>query len=391
MTEKINFGKRTIEALTLPAEGRARYHDTGNRFLYLDCFNSGRKTFIYVRKIAGKMKFIKLGNYPEMTPSQARDKADELSRDLAQGKTPAEIKAESKHSGGETFATVFNDYLEKHLKPDTRRWQEDERTFKIYLEPLHRRGIREIMPEDIKGLHKDLTKERGEYMANRAIRLVRSTYNFAISGGQFIPNPAAKLKFNKEPSRNRFIDKTEMTRFFDALNTLDPDWQDFFRLALFTGARRANLQSMNWQDISLDRKIWTIPAAEFKTGEKMQVPLIDEAIEILQKRQGENKSEFVFHSHGKAGHITEPKGAWKRLLERAKIKDLRIHDLRRTLGSFQTMTGANTATVGQSLGHKPGSPATAVYARLDLDTVRGAVEKATAAILQAANGGKDEK
>ena len=387
MAEKINFGKRIIEAIPTPAEGRARYKDSEHRFLYLDVFPSGKKTFLYVRWTGGKTHFIKIGNYPEITPSQARDKADELSRDLAQDKTPAEIKAESKHSGGDTFATVFNDYLERHLKPETRRWQEDERTFKIYLEPLHRRGIREIMPEDIKGLHKELTKERGEYMANRAIRLVRSTYNFAIDGGLFIPNPAAKLKFNKEPSRDRYLDKTEMTRFFDALNTLDPDWQDFFRLALFTGARRANLQAMKWEDIDLERKIWTIPAAEFKTGEKMQAPLIDEAIQILEKRQGKNKSEFVFHSHGKAGHITEPKGAWKRLLEKAKIKDLRIHDLRRTLGSFQTMTGANTATVGQSLGHKPGSPATAVYARLDLDTVRGAVEKATAAILQAANGG----
>ena len=47
------------------------------------------------------------------------------------------------------------------------------------------------------------------------------------------------------------------------------------------------------------------------------------------------------------------------------------------------MTGANTATVGQSLGHKPGSPATAVYARLDLDTVRKSVKKATTAIMKA--------
>ena len=76
MAEKINFGKRTIDRLTIPVEGRARYHDTGNRFLYLDVFPSGRKTFLYVRKVTGKMNFIKLGSYPEMTPVEARNKAD---------------------------------------------------------------------------------------------------------------------------------------------------------------------------------------------------------------------------------------------------------------------------------------------------------------------------
>ncbi len=382
MAEKINFGKRIIEALTLPIEGRTRYHDTGSRYLYLDVFPSGRKTFLFVRKIEGHTNFYKIGNYPEMTPYQARERADKRSQELASGKTPQEIKAESKR-GGNTFSAVFKDYLENYLKEKTRGWKECERVFDIYLKPLHCRCLSDIMPDDIKKLHRDLTQERGQFMANRVIRLVRSTYNYTISEGQFILNPAAKLKFNKEPSRKRFIDKTEMKRFFEALDTLDPDWQDFFRLALFTGARRSNLQSMKWKDIELERQIWTIPAAEFKTDEEMQVPLIDLVIEILERRQVKAKSKFVFPSFGKAGHITEPKGAWKRLLKKAGIADLRIHDLRRTLGSFQTMTGANTATVGQSLGHKPGSPATAVYARLDLDTVRKSVKKATTAIMKA--------
>jgi len=68
----------------------------------------------------------------------------------------------------------------------------------------------------------------------------------------------------------------------------------------------------------------------------MQVPLIDSVIEILERRQVKAKSKFVFPSFGKAGHITEPKGAWKRLLKKAGIADLRIHDLRRTLVHCKT-------------------------------------------------------
>lgn len=79
----------------------------------------------------------------------------------------------------------------------------------------------------------------------------------------------------------------------------------------------------------------------------------------------------------------EPKKGWKRILERAGIDNLRIHDLRRTLGSWQAKTGASLAIIGKSLNHK-NQNTTAIYARLDLDPVRDSVNKATSAMMQAA-------
>ena len=70
-------------------------------------------------------------------------------------------------------------------------------------------------------------------------------------------------------------------------------------------------------------------------------------------------------------------------MQRAKIKDLRIHDLRRTMGSWQASTGASLAIIGKSLGHKDFAT-TAIYARLNLDPVRQAMETATNAILSSA-------
>ena len=93
---------------------------------------------------------------------------------------------------------------------------------------------------------------------------------------------------------------------------------------------------------------------------------------------------FVFPGIGKSGHLQEPKKGWKRILERAKITDLRIHDLRRTLGSWQAKTGASLAIIGKSLNHK-NQNTTAIYARLDLDPVRESVNAATKAIFNAAN------
>jgi integrase len=81
--------------------------------------------------------------------------------------------------------------------------------------------------------------------------------------------------------------------------------------------------------------------------------------------------------------LTEPKKGWQRILDRAGIGDLRIHDLRRTLGSWQAKTGASLAIIGKSLNHK-NQNTTAIYARLDLDTVRDSVNTATTAMMAAA-------
>jgi len=62
------------------------------------------------------------------------------------------------------------------------------------------------------------------------------------------------------------------------------------------------------------------------------------------------------------------------------LADIRIHDLRRTLGSWATITGASLPIVGRALGHRSMS-ATQVYARLSIDPVRDAVETAAGAII----------
>jgi integrase len=71
------------------------------------------------------------------------------------------------------------------------------------------------------------------------------------------------------------------------------------------------------------------------------------------------------------------------LLMRSDIGDLRIHDLRRSLGSWQAISGASLAIIGNSLGHKS-ADATMIYARLSLDPVRASLNTATSAMLQAA-------
>lgn len=139
--------------------------------------------------------------------------------------------------------------------------------------------------------------------------------------------------------------------------------------------------AMRWDQINLEQGEWYIPNTKNKTPQT--IPLTEEAIVILQRRKQAVTSEYVFPSTGSTGHLMEPKLGWQRILARAEVANLRIHDLRRTLGSWQARTGASLAIIGKSLNHK--SPqATAIYVRLDLDPVRASVEKATKAIFNAA-------
>src|SRR5262249_44116161 len=151
---------------------------------------------------------------------------------------------------------------------------------------------------------------------------------------------------------------------------------------LWTGARRGNVQRMRWQQLDLDRAVWKIPGEQFKTRKPLDVALCPEALEILKRRRREVAGEWVFPSHGASGHLIEPKGGWDRLRERSGLADLRIHDLRHTLASWQAANGASLHIIGKSLGHAR-AETTRRYSHLDLDPIRASVEAAARAIADA--------
>ncbi|MBS0350556.1 MAG: site-specific integrase [Proteobacteria bacterium] len=173
-----------------------------------------------------------------------------------------------------------------------------------------------------------------------------------------------------------------LPRFFAALaEEPNETIRDYILLSILTGARRSNLLAMKWEEISWERAEWRIHTT--KNEDPQTVTLSEEAMVILERRRPSASSEYVFPGSGRTGHLVEPKKGWRRVLGDAEINNLRMHDLRRTLGSWQAKTGASLTIIGKSLNHKS-LQATAIYARLDLDPVRESVEKATNAILTAA-------
>jgi integrase len=383
--KKINFTKAVLDALPLPeASKRDTYHDLKTSGLQLRVTSNGIKTFSLFRRVKnGSPERVTLGRYPDMTPEQARKESTRLNGLLVQGINPntdaRALKTET------SLQELFDEFL-KHrrnkrgafLSEKTKRSYRYD--FGLYLEKWGKRKLSQFKDTDFGKLHAEIGKEHPT-TANRVIAMASSLFGYAAERKLFKgANPAHGIKKFPETKRDRFLQHDELPAFFKALAEEPNDTlRDYFLLSLLTGARRSNVQEMQWSQINFDRAEWRIPTT--KNGEPQTVTLSPEAVEILRNRQGCH-DVWVFPGTGATGHIVEPKKAWARVLDRAGIDNLRIHDLRRTLGSWQAKTGASLAIVGKSLNHKSPST-TAIYARLDLDPVRESVERATGAMLAA--------
>lgn len=363
------------------------YHDTETTGLKLTISKSGTFTFMVYRKIMGRPERIKLGNFPSMTVEQARKQATVINASISQGGNPNEVKRADRAEL--TFKELFIEYMESHAKPHKKSWRSDESNYyRNHLTPWGNRKFSHITVKDIKALHSKIGKNSRHYQANRVLALVKVMFNKAADWRMFeFANPAQRIKQFKEMSRERFLQPDELERFFKSVADEENETiRDYVLISLLTGARRSNVLAMKWEEISLERAEWRIP--ETKNGTSHTLPLIKVAMQILENRHATQISEFVFTGIGKTGHLVEPKKGWIRIKERAGIKDLRLHDLRRSLGSWQATTGASLPIISKTLAHKNVST-TAIYARLNNDPVRESMEKATSAMMKAAK--KDDK
>ena len=368
---KFNFTKSDIEKLTLPEKGVITYFDTGFRGLKLYVTANGVKTFFVRKMVNGRDERFILGQYPDLSIQNARDKALLTLSDLANGRNPNEEKKANRAE--QKLGDLFIEFMERYSKKEKKSWVYDQREIPKFYSDWFKRRLSDIKKTEIQRRHEKIRDENGLYQANRCLERIRAMYNKAIEWGWKGDNPTSGIKKFKEIKRDRFLQPNEAKDFFESLKLEENIIiRNYFYMALFTGARKTNVLEMRWEQIDMQSALWRIP--DTKNGEPVVVPLISYAMELL--RSMPRTSEWVFpNSKSKSGHIEDPKKAWNRILRRANIENLRIHDIRRTMGSWEALTGASMLVIGKSLGHKSTS-ATQVYARLTNDPVRNSMEKA---------------
>jgi len=378
---KINFTKSVIEKLIAPESGkRDYYYDLKESGLVLQLTSSGAKSFYLYRKINGRPERVLLGKFPDLSIEQVRKKAVVEKANIVMGKNPQDNKRKIRHEI--TFKEMFDEYMQRYSRPHKKTWRSDEQEVNRFLKHWFHRKISSITTNEIRKLHEQIYKDSGLYQANRLFERVRAMYNKIIEWGWDGNNPTNGIKKYKEKSRDRFLQPDELRKFIDAIESEEnPTARDIFKVMLFTGARKTNVLMMRWEQVDFEYEVWRIP--ESKNGEPLVLPLSHNVVELLFYRKPNNtiKNPWVFPGIGKEGYYNDPKKAWNRIKQRAGIQDIRMHDLRRTMGSYQAISGASLPVIGKSLGHKS-AQATQIYSRLFMDPVRQSVEKANKLIME---------
>jgi integrase len=195
--------------------------------------------------------------------------------------------------------------------------------------------------------------------------------------------PGKGVKLNKPKSRERLLSGVELARLGDAFAKADQDALNsnslaILRLLLLTGARRNEIASLRWEHVDFERKALRRP--DSKTDYKI-VPLGAPALAVLNKLTRKKGSPWVFPAaRGKGHHVGMP-GVWRKLRAAARLKDVRMHDLRHGF----VADGGSLYLVGKVLGHTQAAT-TQRYAHLQLDPVRAVADRTSRKLAGALKG-----
>jgi integrase len=374
-----NITETFVEKARLPSAGEVFHRDRSVRGFGLRVNWGGTKAFFLEGRVHGRVRRMTLGRWPVMPVVKARRKALDWKSIIADGGDPTITEAQDT-----TFGALADRYIEHSKLHDKKIWRRDEQMLALYIPKGWRtRRLSDIIRDEIVRLHEDVGEKHGRYSANRLVALVRSMFNIALDWKLFAgENPAARIKMFREEKRERFLSPDELQRVNESLlQEPDPYWRAYFPLVCMLGPRKSELLGAKWTDVDLEQRTWRLPMT--KAGRSHLLPLPARAVTMLEKLPSRGKSDWVFPGRGASGHIVEPKTAWKRIRDRAGVPDVRIHDLRRTLGSWLAAAGQGLPLIGRALNHA--SPAsTAVYARLALDPVRVMLEANAQAMYGAA-------
>ena len=224
---------------------------------------AGAKIYFYVRRIDGKPSRVKLGSADVLSVADARAMALQKAVKVEEGENP---QADRRARREEATLTELHAHWMIYAKAHKKSWKEDQRQFDVLLKPLASRRLSAIKRADVQALHAKLGSDRGVYCANRVLALLRAMFNVSSEIGYRGENPAVGIKKFTEVQRDRFLQAGEAKRFFAALDTESETFQDYFKLALLTGARKSNLLSMRWADVQPDRGFMANPRDQERGG-----------------------------------------------------------------------------------------------------------------------------
>jgi integrase len=394
-------------------------------------YPSGKKAFVISYRVKGRKRLMVLGRYGVLTLDEARRIAKE--KLVAAGKGDDPLLEKHREALGKTFGDLADGYLEQHSKVRKRTWKEDDRRLKQHIPAQWRSTLsEEVTRADVARVYANLGS-RAPYEANRLLALLRHLFNWGCTHG-YIPeghhNPASLGREDRfrEQQRKRWVTPEEVPFIAKAI---DAESNIYIRSALWlymlTGLRKAELLTVKRSRIDWTRGVLSLP--ETKAGEPQEVPLSGPALAILQATPALSGNPYLLPGGKPKTHLVNINDGWQRVRERATVlawgenpepgvsglimklrdkgdgepkfddcrtaanasgielpvalTDIRLHDLRRTVGSWMSQAGIDLNVIREGLRHAD-IGTTLRYARLGKDAAREAMEDHAKRIMDAA-------
>jgi integrase len=373
---------------------RYRVRDAGADGLMLVVEANGRKHWI-VRYVGSDscQREKSIGAYPALLPEQAREEARALRLAVTrEGADPiAAVRAarvEAERREHETFAALSEIYFSAsqtgwhgHRPKAASTLQKERCNWAKHLLPAFGpRPFAEISRRDVIARIEQIGGVSGPGAANTALEVVRQIFTYAEFKGLVEVHPAVRIpKFHTE-ARDVVANDVQLRRLWQELDHIRHGARRSaahsaraLQLALLTMQRRGEIVRMERDHIDLERQRWEIPRENKKERRRSVTPLSGWAMEIVTEAMAETDGPFLFPARALGGVSDGPMDPhtlttlMRRLRARLRIRDLTVHDLRRTGRTMLTDDerfggeGIDEVTAERVLNHRVGSEAQAAY------------------------------
>lgn len=398
-TKRNHLTVKEIDGLTYTADGGKRQvsWDDAPRGLGLRVFPSGLKVFVLSYRTAGGTKRLHtIGTYGSpWTLDTARSEAKRLQ--LAVEREQADPVAEKARHRIEartgTVEAMFKGYVEARRNDPRRPMKRGDDLLKLaelhIFDDFGSRPWQDVKRSELREWLETFAKHPAQ--GNNALRALRAAYNWRMGLEDESPakrsrpgNPAAGIKLFPMKPRQVRLELSQLPALEKAIDkaTDDPYLRALFRFILATGCRRSEALHLKWDDVSLTGKTAAATFRDTKTADRHTVPLSREAVTLLRSLPRIEGNPHVFPGRGDGAPLVGIDKAWDRARKAAGVPHLRIHDLRRSVGSWLGDAGFSSKQIGTVLGHRT-DITSRVYMALGDTSKRQAVDAAAALMRKA--------
>jgi len=307
-------------------------------------------------------RYIRLGG---KTREEAREALKKFNGLLAAPKVkPAEVE-------DPLFKDFAKEYIDLYAKPRKRSWERDERSIKHLNRAFGELRLSQVSLFGVERYRVGRLAEVSLSTVHRELACFKGILSKAIDWEKLPSFPLRKVRIDlkAEPRRERVLAREEEVRLLEAAS---PYLRQMIVLALNTGMRQGEILKLRSEHVNLETRAIVITAENSKSKRARRIPLNTAALELLRPLVA--RPGFVFHGSRGQGFGRIGCG-FKAACVRAKIDDLRFHDLRHTFETRSLEAGANPAIIVKIMGHHSIPFSMEHYFHESAERMLGAVEK----------------